>query len=175
MSTGPMTTSPWGQTTTCSCGRHRRRWTPAPRRGCRPWTSPSVQVSTSTRTTEGIRALAVESCGYHALRSPVFSTSDIQAGNTLLVDVHIPANADPYWTGAVQAFAHIPSAGISNQYAGQLELTGRTRGADGTLGFSLPTAVAQAFQGEHNEAQLRFTLNANTGSPPYLFDSLRFP
>jgi hypothetical protein len=140
------------------------------------WSSAEALLSMSTNRTAGNSSLQVEGTGYMIMTSTPMRTADITGEtSTLKLDVFVPGNQpNPYWVGAVQMFAECPSAGASNIYLGQVELTGLPQNQYSALSFSLPTNVLNILNGNYSDFVFRITLNVNEGTPPTLVDNLRF-
>jgi hypothetical protein len=139
------------------------------------WQSSAPLSPSSTRKTEGQFGLSVGGSGYRLVTSTPFSTPTAPTGPTLRVDFFLPANQpNPFYLGAVQAFASCPSANLFNVYIGQAELTGRPTNAFSTLAFPLPPTIQAAFSQVHNDCSVSFGLNTNATAVAPVLDNLRF-
>jgi hypothetical protein len=94
--------------------------------------------------------------------------------STLKLDVFVPGNQpNPYWLGAVQAYATCASAGLNNAYLGQVELTGKPVNAFSTIAFSVPGPVKTALGQSHPDCFLSIAVNANQTPVAPVLDNLR--
>jgi hypothetical protein len=140
------------------------------------WTSQQVLPSLSpTLRTQGCYGLRVPGSGYILLDSARFATPLPGLTSNLKLDVYVPpGQPSPHWFGAVQLFASCPSAGMSNAYIGQVELTGKPTGAFSTLSFGVPTNIRNTLAGAHNDCHFTVTVNVNQTPTPVVLDNLRF-
>ena len=67
-----------------------------------------------------------------------------------------------------------PSGGVSNQYIGQVELTGKPLNQYSTLRFSLPQAVRTTLARQLNDCSFTLSLNVNPTGNTWILDRLRF-
>ena len=134
------------------------------------------ELSASDVASSGASSLEVEANGFTVVQSPELSTADLPAAtNSVSVDLFVGSNQpNPFWIGAIQFYVHAPSANIFNAYVGQIELTGITQDEFTTLTFDLPSRIANALAGSHDDVQLRYALNVNRGSGPYFLDNIQF-
>lgn len=124
--------------------------------------------------TEGDFSMSIGNTGFRTLNSSKFSTSILQGvTSTLALDV-APAKkqTNPYWIGQVLFFASCPSANITNQFIGSVELTGKPLGSFSTIKVAIPLSVKNAMLTSHPDFSFSISLNAN--DPGYLIDNLRF-
>ncbi|WP_437727223.1 hypothetical protein [Sorangium sp. So ce861] len=144
------------------------------------WTSTQAQLSVHTgRVVEGISSLQILTPGtFHAVVSPNFSTLGLTIGNKITVDLFVsPAQPNPSWVGNVEVLISIPSAGINNQWAGNVPLTPLTRGSFQRIQFaSLATATKNALSAtpRPTDVKLQFNFNVTSNSGPYYLDNVRF-
>lgn len=126
--------------------------------------------------TEGEGAMSVDASGYVRLDSLPFSTWELPViGSQLLLDVFVPpaGQPNPFWLGAVQLYVTIPSARMTNNFIGQVELT------PGGLGwraatFPLSAEVQAALSQAHSDVRWGIAVNTPQGAPPVQLDNMRF-
>jgi hypothetical protein len=140
------------------------------------WSSGDAILSLSTNRTEGNSSLQVDGGGYMLMTSSQMLTVDITGEtSTMKLDVFVPGNQpNPSWLGAVQLYAECPSAGAYNVFMGQVELTGLPQNRYSTISFTVPTSVLNIMRGNYSDFVFKIALNVNEGTPPTLFDNLRF-
>ncbi|WP_433935510.1 hypothetical protein AB3662_12335 [Sorangium cellulosum] len=142
------------------------------------WTSPQAQLSVHTgRVEEGIASLQVKTpASFNAIVSPSFSAAGLTIGNKITVDLFVsPAQPNPSWVGNLEVLISIPSAGINNQWAGNVALTPLTRGSFQRIQFaSLATATKNALIAGATDVKLQFNFNVTSNSGPYYLDNVRF-
>lgn len=142
------------------------------------WTSPQAQLSVHTgRVVEGIASLEVQTpASYNEIVSPNFSTAGLTVGNKVTLDIFVsPAQPNPSWVGTIEVLISIPSAGINNQWAGNVVLTPLPRGSFQRIQFaSLPTATKNALSAGASDVKLQFNLSVSSNSGPYYLDNVRF-
>ncbi|AUX45135.1 hypothetical protein SOCE26_066160 [Sorangium cellulosum] len=141
------------------------------------WTSPQGLLAVHTgRVTEGISSLEVRTpASFNAIVSPNFSTAGLTpVGNKVKLDLFISkAQPNPSWVGTIEALISIPSAGISNQWIGNVVLNSLTRGGFNVISFSLPSATITALNAAPSDVKLQFNLNVTPNSGPYYLDKVR--
>ena len=82
---------------------------------------------------------------------------------------------NPSWVGTIEVLISIPSAGISNQWVGNVVLNSLTRGAFNVITFpSLAAATVTALNAAPSDVKLQFNLNVTANSGPYYLDNVRF-
>lgn len=126
-------------------------------------------------STEGDAAMAVEGSGYMWLDSLSFSTWHLPyVGTEVEIDVFVPAagQPNPYWLGYVQLLATIPSAQMTNNFIGQVELTPGGTGWR-TATFLLPSELHSALQEQHADVRFSIAVNTPHGAPAVLLDNMR--
>lgn len=143
------------------------------------WTSAQAQLSVHTgRVVEGISSLEVKTpSAFNAIVSPNFSSANLApVGNKITLDLFVsPAQPNPSWVGNIEVLISIPSAGIHNQWAGNVALTPLTRGQFVRIQFAqLPTATKNALNAGATDVKLQFNLNVTSNSGPYYLDNVRF-
>jgi hypothetical protein len=146
----------------------------------RPWTKKQGNFTLANDTTlksEGTLSLKLNGTGYMVVNTPVFAASEIASySSQLSLDIYMSSPAtNPGWLGQVQVFVTCPSAGINNQIAGQVELTGLALDKWDTLNFTLAQKFVNLFKGTAKDIQLSIVVNTNqAASKPYRIDNLRF-
>jgi hypothetical protein len=93
----------------------------------------------------------------------------------LKFDVFLPTSQpNPWFMGTVTVLISSPSARISNQSLGQVNLTGLPTGTFSSLSFAIPAALQRVLN--YGLADVTFTiqLNVNPNPASYYFDNLRF-
>jgi hypothetical protein len=131
----------------------------------------NVAVSTS-----GTSSLNVSGGGWQQIKSTDINTQDLPTvTNALAIDLFVgDIQPNPNWIGQAQFHINCPSAGINNQHVGSAELTGLTLNQFHTLSFNLPTNIVNVMNGNYTDLSISFSLNTNSGSGPYYFDTMRF-
>ncbi|WP_233561276.1 hypothetical protein [Sorangium cellulosum] len=143
------------------------------------WTSPQALLATHTgRVKEGIASLEVRTpSAFNEIVSSNFSTSGLTpVGNKIKLDLFVSKQQpNPSWVGNLEVLISIPSAGIHNQWAGNVVLNGLTRGAFNPVQFSqLPAATLTALNAAPSDVKLQFNFNVTANSGPYYMDNIRF-
>ncbi|WNG25436.1 hypothetical protein F0U62_16520 [Cystobacter fuscus] len=142
------------------------------------WTSAQTPLPLHTgRVTEGISSLQVAvPTGVAQIVSPSFSTAGLTpVGNKLKLDFFVSAvQPNPAWVGTVEVLISVPSAGISNQWVGNVVLNTLPRGAFSTLEFPLQAGTVTALNKVPADVKLQVDLSVTTGSGPYYLDNVRF-
>ncbi|XXX73487.1 hypothetical protein WMF30_38180 [Sorangium sp. So ce134] len=143
------------------------------------WTSTQAVLATHTgRVTEGIASLEVRTpSSFNAIVSPNFSTSGLTpVGNKIKLDLFVSKQQpNPSWVGNLEVLISIPSAGINNQWVGNVVLNGLTRGAFNNIAFpQLPAATVTALNAAPSDVKLQFNFNVTANSGPYYMDNIRF-
>ncbi len=140
------------------------------------WSTAQAQVSLVTSpVTQGCGALGVRGSGFIPIVGAPFSTVGLATNNALSVDLFIPGGQpNPFYLGALQMHLSCPSGGVSNQYIGQVELTGKPLNQYSTLRFSLPQAVRSTLARQLNDCSLALSLNVNQTGNTWMLDRLRF-
>lgn len=143
------------------------------------WTSPQAQLATHTgRVTEGIASLEVRTpSSFNAIVSPSFSTAGLTpVGNKIKLDLFVSQQQpNPSWVGNLEVLISIPSAGIHNQWVGNVVLNGLPRGELSTVSFpQLPAATLTALNAAPSDVKLQFNFNVTPNSGPYYMDNVRF-
>jgi hypothetical protein len=67
-----------------------------------------------------------------------------------------------------------PSGNVSNQYIGQVELTGKPQNHYSTLRFPLPSVTLSTLARPLNDCSFSFALNVNPTGRTWILDNLRF-
>ncbi len=139
----------------------------------------AVQLSLNSQyKTQGQHSLQLSNLGWAEVESRRFLKSELDLGvASVLVryDLRLPKRpVNPWWLGATQLYIDCPSAGLQNQYIGQVELTGKSSGKFNRIEFSLPPEVTNALQVEYDDLSIRIVVNAPYGSAPHQLDKLRF-
>jgi hypothetical protein len=117
----------------------------------------------------------VSGSGYIPISSSPFSTTGLNPMSALDVDLFIPTNQpNPFYLGALQSYLSCPSGNVSNQYIGQVELTGKPVGQYSTLRFPLPFAVLSTLGRGLQDCFFTLALNVNATNQAWLLDNLRF-
>jgi len=140
------------------------------------WRSSAATLSSVTSpTTQGCAALGAAGQGYFSIAGASFSTSGLAVQPALSVDLFVPSHQpNPFWIGAAQMFLSCPSGGVTNQYIGQIELTGKPQDQYSTLRFPLPAVTQSTLRRALNDCAFTFTLNVNPTGRTWIFDNLRF-
>jgi len=140
------------------------------------WTSSQASLSLSpTLHTQGCYGLNVAGSGYMVVNSARFLTPLPAVSSTLALDVFVPTGQpNPFWLGAVQAYASCPSGGMNNAYLGQVELTGKPTGAFSTLTYPVNASVRNTLSQAHNDCFFSIAVNVNATPTPVVLDNLRF-
>ncbi len=140
------------------------------------WSTGAAALSLVTSpVTQGCGALGVRGSGFIPIVGAPFSTVGLATNNALSVDLFIPGGQpNPFYLGALQAHLSCPSGGVSNQYIGQVELTGKPLNQYSTLRFSLPQAVRTTLGRQLNDCSFTLSLNVNATGNTWLLDRLRF-
>jgi hypothetical protein len=139
------------------------------------WTSTASLEMVPTPVTQGCAALGFNGSGYQTINGAPFSTSKVSVKNALSVDLFVPGNQpNPNWLGALQLYLTCPSANVSNNYIGQVDLTGLTQNRYSTLRFPLPSSTLGILNRTLNDCSLSFAINVNPTGQTWLFDNLRF-
>ncbi|WP_437592533.1 hypothetical protein [Sorangium sp. So ce1000] len=143
------------------------------------WTSAQALLSVHTgRVKEGISSLQVQTpSSFNTIVSSNFSAASLApVGNKITLDLFIsPVQPNPSWVGNIEVLISIPSAGIFNQWAGNVPLTPLTRGQFVTIQFApLATATKTALNAGASDVTLQFNLNVTSNSGPYYLDNVRF-
>ncbi|HOA04177.1 MAG TPA: hypothetical protein PKI27_17865 [Dermatophilaceae bacterium] len=142
------------------------------------WSSTTADLrAEGTEITQGTASLGVQASGYAEILSRAFDPAELGAVSSVLsLDVFVPTEQpNPYWMGAVQAYATCPAAGIYDAYLGQEDLTFLFRGEFNTVEFPpLPAEVVTAFSTPGQACWFKLALNVNDGSGEHLLDNLAF-
>ena len=142
--------------------------------GEKKWTSDNAQLSydNSVKVGESGTSLRVEGAGYKVIVSPEFANTDVNnISRTILLDVWVPSNQ--YWSGDVQLFVTVASAGIYNEWVGQSMLNDEADNWN-TVRFNLNDKVFEALSGTYSDAHFTLALNTNQTAEPYRIDNMRF-
>jgi hypothetical protein len=138
------------------------------------WTSSAPLTLTATQKTQGLFGLNVGGSGYRVLTSAPLKTPLLPLGSTLSLDFFLPSGQpNPWWFGAVQAYASCPSAGLSNVYLGQVELTGKPVNAFSTLAFAVPATILTALSQMRTDCFFTVAVNTNPTAVAPVLDNLR--
>jgi hypothetical protein len=142
----------------------------------RDWRTTAATLSSVTSPiTQGCAALGIAGQGYVPITGQVFATSAIAPQPALSVDLFVPPHQpNPNWLGALQMYLSCPSGGVSNQYIGQVELTGKPQDQFSTLRFPLPAATLSTLRRSLNDCSFTFALNVNATGRTWILDNLRF-
>lgn len=142
------------------------------------WSSTTADLrAEGTEITQGTASLGVQASGYAEILSRAFDPAELGAVSSVLsVDVFVPTEQpNPYWMGAIQAYATCPAVGIYDAYLGQEDLTFLFRGEFNTVEFPpLPAEVVTAFSTPGQACWFKLALNVNDGSGEHLLDNLAF-
>jgi hypothetical protein len=128
------------------------------------WRTTAATLSTVTSPiTNGCAALGVAGQGYIPIAGRAFATAAIVPQQALSIDLFVPSHQpNPNWLGALQMYLSCPSGGVSNQYIGQVDLTGKPQDQFSSLRLPLPAAT------------FNFALNVNATDRQWILDNLRF-
>jgi hypothetical protein len=140
------------------------------------WTSSQAALSLITSPlTQGCGALGVNGQGYLTINGGTFTTSGLATNAAADVDLFIPGNQpNQSYLGALQMYLSCPSGNVSNQYIGQVELTGKPQNQYSTLRFPLPAATLSTLARPLNDCSFSFALNVNPTGRTWILDNLRF-
>lgn len=134
------------------------------------WTSPRVTLTQDTvNKTQGTASLSFSPTNWTEINSRRFAVSEIADVTSLLnVDVYIPAySVIPGWVGSLHAYFDCPTAGIWNEYIGQVALDNRfddefnSTAAQSHL-FAVSGKIQAALKGGYSGCQFRFGLAASS-------------
>src|SRR5690606_12891400 len=125
---------------------------------------------------EGSFSSEIASDGWTLVSTPSLDTRTLtRVGDRVALDVRVPSEQlNPYWIGDVQLYAHIPSAGISNQWLGYQSLDQLPLDTWSTVEFELPEGIVEALSGAYPDAQFLVTANLASNLAPLLIDHIRF-
>jgi uncharacterized protein YjbI with pentapeptide repeats len=138
------------------------------------WSLGQGQKSLSVLRTEGAHAFSLNVANYTELESVALGALGT-VPDTLYLDVSLPSNqVNPWWFGAIQMYATVPSANLFNEFFAQNELTGKPVGSFFTLAFKLNDRVKQALASNPSDLRLKISINVPAGNGAYLLDALRF-
>jgi len=140
------------------------------------WTSTQGTLSLVTSPVrQGCGALGVSGQGYMPIVGAPFTTRGLATNAALSVDLFIPTGQpNPSWLGALQMYLSCPSGAVSNQYIGQVELTGKPVCQYSTLRFPLPSVTLSTLARPLDDCFFSFALNVNATGNTWLLDRLRF-
>lgn len=140
------------------------------------WRSTNAALSyVDTPTTQGCGALGVSGQGFLTVESDKFATSALTVAPALSVDLYVPSNQpNIWWLGDMHMYLTCASAGVNNQFIGQVGLTGLPTGTFSTLRFPLPAAPRTTLSGNFNDCSLSVALNVNQTGQSWILDNLRF-
>jgi hypothetical protein len=140
------------------------------------WSATNASLSLVTSPiTQGCGALGIAGQGYMPINGASFSTVGLATNQALSVDLFIPNNQpNQFWLGALQMYLSCPSAQVSNQYIGQVELTGKPQNQYSTLRFPLPSATRTTLAQPLSDCSFGFALNVNQTNRTWILDNLRF-
>lgn len=140
------------------------------------WTSGQAALSLVTSpVTQGCGALGINGQGFMTIVGGTFTTSGLTTNAAASVDLFIPGNQpNPSYLGALQMYLTCPSGNVSNQFIGQVELTGRPQGRFSTFRFPLPATAQSTLARSLPDCSFSFTLNANPTGRLWILDNLRF-
>lgn len=140
------------------------------------WSSTAAALSLVTSpVTQGCGALGIRGEGYLPINSAPFVASGLTLNAAVSVDLFIPNNQpNQSYLGALQMYLSCPSLNASNEYIGQVELTGKPQNAYSTLRFPLPGQVMTTLQQGGSDCSWGFALNVNQTNQTWILDNLRF-
>jgi hypothetical protein len=140
------------------------------------WSSSQATLSLVTSpVTQGCGALGIQGQGYIPIKGGTFATSGLPVSAALSTDLFIPNNQpNQFYLGALQMYLSCPSGNVSNQYIGQVELTGKPQNTYSTLRFPLPAPVRTTLTSNLNDCFFSFALNVNQTNRTWILDNLRF-
>jgi hypothetical protein len=143
-----------------------------------PWTSngPATVSNDPTTKTQGDGSMKVSGCGYTAIKSPTFNTTDFGfVSSTMALDILIPSEqANQWWWGDVKLFVSIPAAGVNNAFLGWVGLTGLPTNQWTTVTFPVPDEVKTALLGDYPRVQFTMEIQQVSCRKPANLDNLRF-
>jgi hypothetical protein len=140
------------------------------------WTTNNCTLSSNANATQGEASLEIGCCGYRALASASFNTTEFEIiSDQLSLDVFVPSNvSNPWWIGDVQLrFESIPS-GAYNVGLGQALLNNLPRGTWSTLVFQVPPQVRAVIESDTARSQFSVIVNTSLCGEHLLVDNLRF-
>jgi hypothetical protein len=140
------------------------------------WSSSQAALSLlTTPVTQGCGALGIRGQNYLTITGAPFTTRGLVTDTAASVDLFIPTNQPNLsYLGALQMYLSCPSGGVSNQYIGQIELTGKPVGRYSTLRFPLPAATRATLARPLDDCAFSFGLNVNPTGQTWSLDNLRF-
>jgi len=138
------------------------------------WTGSGVTVGFDTRHTQGESSVALAAKGFVTIKSQTFELTQA-LGRTISMDFFLPTQqANPFWFGAVQVYVDCPSRNVFNAFVGQVELTGKTRGAFNALSFPVSSSIINSVGSSCSDFDLSISVNVpNDSTGTYLIDNLR--
>lgn len=141
----------------------------------RSWTTPPQPATLADDASDGEHSMAL-ACGYSSFDSPTFDTVEWEViGSELWVDVFVPvAQSNPNGVGELQLYFDLPSGGLYNLFAGQVDLTGLERGSWVTVSFAVSEQVREKMLGDFPDGRLRLAGQIGSCLAPVLVDNLRF-
>jgi hypothetical protein len=132
----------------------------------------TMKEITNEQVSAGEYSMKTWGNGFVVYETIPLSTEDIHETDTLTLDLYMQ-NKNPYW-GAVQLYAHCPSANLYNEYISEVQLRQLPENQWNTLEYNMPNIVIQALSGDHDDFRWRITLNAAPWTGPYYFDNMVF-
>lgn len=144
---------------------------------CNGWSVSSGTMAPDTfNKTNGIASVNFSGGGYQEINTTDLPVTEISGETSpIMMDFYV-GNIQPnqYYVGTLILYANCPSAGITNAYIGQKDLTPLIRGNFTTISFTIPANVLNALRGTFTDFSFKMILNTNSGSGPYKMDNMRF-
>ena len=133
----------------------------------------TIQPSLSTQHTEGAFSVGVNAQGFVSLKSRPFALTGALS-STLALDFFLPTQQpNPNFFGQVQLVVDCPSKGVSSAFIGQVDLTGRTKGAFNRLNFPVPANIASSIGSSCDDFDIAVNINVpSNATGTYLVDNL---
>lgn len=148
------------------CFENAGLWTPI-------WGS-SAMLANATDRVEGYAALSLVPNDYVMLESPYLDQNVAMGFNMFQLSFKLSTMINPYYYGSLMFFFDAPSAGIYNQWVGQLELTNLPLGTWNTKIMTIPSTLGAQLSGKtFSDFKIRMAVNVPKGSGPILFDFMR--
>jgi FtsP/CotA-like multicopper oxidase with cupredoxin domain len=133
----------------------------------------TITPTYSTMKTEGQSSVALAARGYVMIQGqPSELTGALSS--PMSMDFFLPTQQpNPYWFGAVQLYVNCPSKNVNRAYVGQVELTGKNKGAWNRLSFPVPYSIGNSLSDSCSDFFLEIALNVpNNATGTYLVDNI---
>ncbi len=133
----------------------------------------TIQPSLSPTHTEGSFSVAVNAQGFVSLKSRPFALTGALS-STLALDFFLPTQQpNPSFFGQVQLVVDCPSKGVNSAFIGQVDLTGKTKGAFNRLNFPVPANIASSIGSSCDDFDVAVNINVpSNATGTYLVDNL---